>query len=59
MNIFAIEKSPVALPKGFRIMTRPESTNFVISEKFETNERFALTALPEGEVWHDPKAAND
>jgi hypothetical protein len=54
-----LKKTTAALPDGFRLMTRTESTNFVIGERFHTTEKFALTKLPEGEVWHDANSAND
>jgi hypothetical protein len=49
-----LRKAETALPGGFRLMTRHESTNFVISERLHTNEVFALPKLPVGQKWHDP-----
>lgn len=47
------------LPEGFRLMTRHESMMYFLrKEKGYRGPSLALTALEEGEEWHDPETAN-
>lgn len=54
-----LEKVTAALPDGFRLMSRHESTMYFLrEEKGYRGPNLALPSLEEGEAWHDPSAEN-
>ncbi len=54
-----LAKACEALPEGFRLMTRHESTMWFLREKKRYHgPNIALPRLDDGEEWHDPATAN-
>ncbi|WP_319496298.1 hypothetical protein [uncultured Cohaesibacter sp.] len=46
------------LPNGYRVMSRFEHFNMIMKELTGSSMAFAMPALKESEVWHDPATAN-
>lgn len=54
-----LEKVMGALPDGFRLMSRHESTMYFLREhKGYRGPNLALPRLTDGEEWHDPETAD-
>lgn len=54
-----IETVTAALPPGYRLMSRHESTmHFLREERAYRGPNLALPNLEDGKEWHDPAAAN-